>query len=369
LSYWYLKLFRNEMKVCAVIMITDDGITGIDASTNNVAKCLRQEDDTAPADLTTTENELITVELQGTNIADDSSPQLPSPILQPRKRAYSCRKCGKPSKGHVCSAKQSIVSSINAPPQQFDRIGRRRTSTIRTSGIQGPSETDDIDSPSAPKSGNTENCASFNESSLDTNKGSNKVLSGNWLENNVDNKDQYDTTNVRKTVRKRVIQLDSSDDDNTKDDDNLNEKAPMSQSSSKRPYTCRICGVPRKGHICSIAVVPGKRQSPQHQVSTIHTPSKRTKSSKQSGSISKKRLSIMEHKDYGVRSNDEDSDDIPYTEILIPAHFFLDEVQSYIQQQQQHLYADKATPETIRGRGKKVTKLGCQRTNRIYTTQ
>jgi hypothetical protein len=150
-----------------------------------------------------------------------------------------------------------------------------------------------------------------------------------------DSEDNRTETDKRPALKKRVIQSESSSSDDDGDRE-VDETTALSQSTFKRSYTCRICGVPRKGHVCSY-VGDGSTKRP-----TIHPKHHNTTQGRRGSRL--EYVSVMERTDYdsdsdGSMNGDSDKNRVPATEILIPAHIFLDEVHSYILH---HLYQRKA---------------------------
>lgn len=263
-----------------------------------------------------------------------------------RKRAYTCKRCGKPLKGHTCDANPISLPSYFLMPSKRRRAKKRQFNIEGEVTIQEqfPTTTETNNS-TAPIIGE------IKESIWDTGKESIADQSRNWYDDYDD--DDHDgheiertAVNQRPTQRKRTIQLESSseDENNTHDVDDV---VSLSQSSSKkRSYTCRLCGVPRKGHYCPF-VADGncKRQAEQQPLLSTQTANHNIKNRRKSGNILES-VSVMERIEYNSRSdsNDDDDDDedrVPSTELLIPAHVFLDEIHSYIMEQLHQRQAEK----------------------------
>ena len=258
-----------------------------------------------------------------------------------RKKAYTCKRCGKPLKGHTCDANPISL------PAYFSTPGKRRRTSKRRFNIEGevykqlPTTTETNDY-------TAQTICDVKKTIRDKEKESTVDQSRNWYDDDDDDDDDHKiertAVDKRLTPRKRVIQLESSSDDNDHAHGANDAVISLSQTSLKRSYTCRICGVPRKGHICPfVAVGSSKRQAEQ-------PPPKHNNINRRRSGNNLESVSVMERTEYnnGSDSNDDDEDDddedhVPPTEVLIPARVFFDEVHSYISEQ---LHQQRQAEET-----------------------
>jgi rubrerythrin len=144
------------------------------------------------------------------------------------------------------------------------------------------------------------------ESSWDEDKDTHEIWSKK-SNNKMRSLDDYHTNDAKSKSKTKHIELSSSSDDNEKHTALTDEKSSP-QSSTKRIYLCRLCGLPRKGHVCPY------HSDVQHKAATSSFGNKRRR-------MLNDTVSVMEH-----------ATDKPWTEILAPAHIFLDEVNSFLQQ-------------------------------------
>ena len=259
-----------------------------------------------------------------------------TPTPNRRKKAYACSRCGKPMKGHKCNATRVSL------PTYFLTQGKRRRTTKRRFSIEGEELNVDLHSATTTetKKFTTGNFSEIHESLRDTEKDLKIDQSRNWYDDDHDHdlKDDPTKINQRSITKKRDIPFErtSEDDDH---DHKVNDAAAPSQTSFKRSYTCRLCGLPRKGHICQYVSSNRLRQPPQL---LSPTPPKRENIDQRRRRDRFEHVSVMEQSEYnsGNDSCDDDDDDdednknrVPATEILIPAQMLLDEIHAYIRHQ------------------------------------
>ena len=354
---------------------TEDNVDGRDMN-HDRSDLLDRDDSTA-----TKKIEILNAP-QDSDVGIESTPQT---AIQRKKRAYSCSRCGEPLKGHTCNA-----SRIQLPTFYVAAHRKRKRTTKRRFHIEGVTDEqqgtaketnygeirqENVEKPKADTANDeaihfhAQHFGEMDELLTDTEKESKVDQSRNWYDDEDDDEDgdldDQRAIKKRPTPKKWVRRLDSSSEDDDHDRDTNDAALIRPPASAKRVYTCRMCGVPRKGHICPFvggASTKGRLpqlHSPHSPTPRTHTRRRPNQNPRKLGNSRFDHVSVMERTGYNSSSdsNDDDDDDnedvqgIPATDILIPAHIFMDEVHTYIMEHLQHRQPDETSqmpPKTKR---------------------